>query len=542
MPAPNTSSTTSLVALTISQEMNALINVNGTAGEKWGGTIGSGTTLSYSFPAWTATSTPVFSGPNPSTPYSSLKEPTAAYHAGFNDIQQASAINAMQAWANVANITFTKVADTSTNVGDIRFAWTSATIKDGKGVNAAWGWTITPDSHPASADIWVSTADSSSANDPWSTGSFNFMSLIHEMGHALGLKHPFEDSPKLFTLADNRLYTIMSYTDEPQNMYPSYESVDGVLKWVNKQIISETPMVLDIEAIQYLYGANTTYNIGNDIYSFDIAKPFFKTLWDAAGNDTITAANFTSGCIIDLTPGSYSSLKYLPPANSGSVTPTYDGTNNLGIAYGCIIENAIGGSGNDTLTGNASNNQMTGGAGDDSINGSTGIDTSIYASSRAAYQLAKIEIGFTVSGGSDGADTLTGIERLLFTDKKIAIDLDGNAGKTAKILGAVFGASSITNKEYAGIGLSHLDGGMSYEALTALAIGVTGAATPQQVVNLLWTNVVGSAPSVDQAKPFIDMLTAGMTIGQLGVFAADTDLNQANINLVGLTQTGLEFI
>ena len=133
------------------------------------------------------------------------------------------------------------------------------------------------------------------------------------------------------------------------------------------------------------------------------------------------------------------------------------------------------------------------------------------------------------------------IERIEFSDKKLALDLDASAGKVAKILGAVFGAPAVANKGYAAVGLNLLDGGMSYETLTGLAIEVAGAKTPAAVVQLLWGNIVGTAPTSAQAKPFIDLLDAGMRPGALGVLAADTSLNQLNIDLIGLATSGLEF-
>ncbi len=74
-----------------------------------------------------------------------------------------------------------------------------------------------------------------------------------------------------------------------------------------------------------------------------------------------------------------------------------------------------------------------------------------------------------------------------------------------------------------------------------LAIDVAGAITPQAVVDLLWNNVVGGLPNNEQAQPFVDMLNNGLSIGQLGMLAADTDLNKVNIDLVGLAQTGLAY-
>ena len=148
--------------------------------------------------------------------------------------------------------------------------------------------------------------------------------------------------------------------------------------------------------------------------------------------------------------------------------------------------------------------------------------------------------------GHEGTDTLISIERLQYTDGNVAIDINGNAGTTAKILGAVFGASSVSNQQYVGIGLSYLDGGMSYQDLMQLALTAklgAGVNDPTQVVNLLYTNVVGVAPDQASLNSFVGLLNSHVyTTASLGVMAADTSLNTTNINLVGLAQTGSEFI
>ena len=143
--------------------------------------------------------------------------------------------------------------------------------------------------------------------------------------------------------------------------------------------------------------------------------------------------------------------------------------------------------------------------------------------------------------GSDGTDSLTGVERLKFTDKSIAIDLDGNAGITAKVIGAVLGSSSVKNPTYVGIGLSYTDKGMSYSDLGALALSAVGATTNDAIVTTLWRNVVGFNPSTSDKAPFVKMLADGMKAGDLVVLAADTALNTTNIGLVGLIQTGIEY-
>jgi serralysin len=134
------------------------------------------------------------------------------------------------------------------------------------------------------------------------------------------------------------------------------------------------------------------------------------------------------------------------------------------------------------------------------------------------------------------------VERLKFTDKSIALDTNGNAGTTAKILGAVFGKESVNNKNYVGIGLHFLDSGWTYDNLAGLALDAAGAKTNDQIVSLLWTNVIGSKPSAADKAPYIALLENGMSAGALAHLAADSNFNTTNINLVGLVQTGISFI
>ena len=219
------------------------------------------------------------------------------------------------------------------------------------------------------------------------------------------------------------------------------------------------------------------------------------------------------------------------------------------------IENAVGSVFGDTLTGSAVDNELYGEAGNDTLVASTGsdrldggigLDTAIYNLARSAYTLTRTSTGEHRLEKPDaaGIDTLLRVERLQFASgsPSVALDLDAGAGQVAKLLGAVFGPAAVANREYAGIGLNLVDGGMGYEALGALAVGAAGASTPAAVVALLWTNVVGAPPTPEQAAPFVAMLDGGMTIGALAMLAADTDLNIANINLVGLAQTGLDYL
>jgi serralysin len=535
-------------------------------GEKWAGALGTGASLTYSFP-WTTRSTAAFAGYN-GQPYSLLNEPGAAQVYGLDATDQAAAKSALGAWAAVANLNFTELLETSTSVGDIRFAFTSVSEASATG-GQAWGWATLPDPYqPAAGDIWISTAIDVA---DWAPSSKNYESLLHELGHAIGMKHTFEGSPRLPAAMDTEQYSVMSYTPGAHSLY--FKVTDGAFGRKSGQfstIHPDTPMLLDIAAAQYLYGANMTYHTGNDVYTFDPSTPFMRTIWDAGGQDTISVSNFTQGCTIDLQAGHFSKITIPSASTSGFTfsspppTPTYDGTDNLAIAYGVTIENAIGGGGNDTLIGNAAANELhggagadslsggdgsdtlDGGAGNDTLNGGAGIDTASYSGAGSYFNLLKTATGFTVTDSrnlGEGSDTLTSVERLHFTDKYVALDLAGNAGMVAKILGAVFGVASVQNTSYVGIGLGYADGGMSYSNLMQFALSAAGLTSNKAVVDTLYSNVVGSVPDAATEDSYVKLLEKGFyTPGTLGVMAADTDLNQSHIGLVGLASTGLVYV
>lgn len=212
----------------------------------------------------------------------------------------------------------------------------------------------------------------------------------------------------------------------------------------------------------------------------------------------------------------------------------------------------------DTIDGFAGNDVFYGngvGKYNDNFYGGDGIDTSVLRGKLSNYTITsgsdlwnsytdKAELkGFYVTDktGLDGGQSLSGVERLKFSDTSVALDISGNAGTALKILAAVFGKSTVNNKQYVGIGLDLLDKGMSYDTLAGLALGVAQATTNDQIVTTLWTNVVGSAPSANDKAPFIKLLQDGLSAGALAHLAADTSLNTNNINLVGLAQTGIEY-
>lgn len=199
--------------------------------------------------------------------------------------------------------------------------------------------------------------------------------------------------------------------------------------------------------------------------------------------------------------------------------------------------------GDDQVSGHAGDDVLRGWSGNDTIDGGAGIDIAGYLGTRASVTVARTATGWTAQGGTlDGSDALLAVERLVFEyGEGLALDLDGNAGMVARIIGAVFGAAAVHNREFVGLGLQYGDAGMSYQDLCLLATSAAGRSAPADVVAALWLNVVGSPiPAAEQAH-FVGLLEGGTGIGALTAMAADTPQNHANIGLAGLSATGLAF-
>lgn len=349
---------------------------------KWTGQAGGSTQISYSFVFLDGFASKFAPG------YGS--EPTATQHFGVTAAQIPGIDLAFQRWADVANVKFTKVTeDAAGNVGDIRIGFSSSVSPD------FWGYTqwIGYGAGPAHGDIWIEPSIKSGTFQPF---TYDFTAMMHEIGHALGLDHPFEGNiiPAGY---DDARYTIMSYTQPKGNFYFPPGSTKA-------QYLIITPMVYDIAAVQKIYGANMSYHTGDDVYAFKPSQPVYQTIWDAGGNDTLDITAFTKGCTISLVAGTYSQLTYSDMLLDA----------NIGIAFNCTIENARGGSGNDTITGNEVANtlfgnggadKLSGGAGNDSLDGGAGDDTEAGGDGNDTFY-AGTDGGKDVFDGGNGFDTI----------------------------------------------------------------------------------------------------------------------------------------
>ena len=352
--------------------------------------------------------------------------------------------SAFDLWDEIVEFDFEEVEETGTMVGEMRVAYTTAGVQYGRAA-FAYG----PYGSVASGDVWFEIADTdvSGASDFDTAGidesGGNYYAALHEIGHAIGLAHPFDSSASggtgatLASTYDTQRYSVMSYTRDDRSYWIDYDLSTGSSS-ESYTIYSSTPMILDVAMMQYVYGAETSgTSSGDTTYSYDVDPKMLKTIWDTGGTDTIDASNQTRETVIDLREGQFSSIGIYEEADqitdlkarlsaagwdTSSVdafyasNSVYTGADNLAIAYGAVIENAKGGSADDTITGNSADNEITGGAGDDTIDGGAGDDTAIYSGAQTDYTITTNNDGtLTVTEDSSGdADTLSNVEDLSF--------------------------------------------------------------------------------------------------------------------------------
>lgn len=388
-------------------------------------------------------------------------EENSTGYSVFN-ITQANAFRlAILTWDELILPNFREVADDASTRGEVRAAFTT-TEED----TAGYAYAGSP-RQPGSflADVWLSN---DYVGQSFAQGTFQFELLVHEIGHTLGLKHPFED-PALPAAFDSTRFTIMAYNVPLAGIVTSFVTSGSGIRSNSAYVDIATPMVVDIAAVQTLYGADPTTRSGASVYRFNQDDTALRSIYDAGGADTIDLSNFTRSNTIDLTPGAYSSIGEFPleaqiaywtaqfPNFANFIRSTLSGQDlfvhgdNLGIALSSIIENATGGSaadkisgnavantlrgmgGNDILSGGDGDDVLDGGSGDDVLTGGAGADLFVLAASGAGADrvtdFAVASDRFDLGGGRFTALAESGGNTVL-THAGGTVQLDGVTGLT----------------------------------------------------------------------------------------------------------------
>ncbi len=361
-------------------------------------------------------------------------EPSAQF-GQFNNVQENATRAILDLYASVADINFVEIAETQNQHATLRFAETNRT---------STAWAYYPSQGQVGGDVWL--RHSFALYDNPQKGNYGYLTLIHEIGHALGLKHPHEAEGYFRAMPhdhDSLEFSVMSYRSYVGGPKSGY--TNGTWSY------PQTLMMYDIAALQTLYGANYQSNSGDTTYHWDpdtgeffingegqgapIGNRVFMTLWDGGGRDTYDFSNYATDMSVNLQPGGWSTISAAQLASLGYQRYAQGNIANA-LLYrnnpASLIEDVIGGSGDDVIVGNIAANSLTGGQGDDILDGGFGADTAVYSGSSFEFSwVMNADNTWTIvdlrAGAPDGTDILKNIQYLDFTD--LIVSLAGSEGE-----------------------------------------------------------------------------------------------------------------
>lgn len=345
-------------------------------------------------------------------------EPLNNFEA-FNATQQA-AVRAILAWySKVVPLTFTEVTESASVHGDLRFGMTDGTA-------SAHSYGVT--SSATGGDCWF--RNTGALYDAPDEGNYGWLTMVHEIGHSLGLKHPHEGSPILPSDRDALEYTVMSYRSYPGASLASYSNAT----WG----YPSTPMTRDIETLTYFYGSptagssNITYHINPTTGAFSVdgvaeqvpgADKVFRTLAPrrTSGVITLDLSDYADNLDIDLRPDAGSLLQTAELADLGGGNFA---ARNLYMPklYGGQVD--------------AIPSRIKLGGGDDTLIGN-GTETLVFTGNRANYTaVANLDGTTTLTdnriGSPDGAATFEAVAYCEFADGLKTVAQLFSAGYIAK--------------------------------------------------------------------------------------------------------------
>lgn len=359
-------------------------------------------------------------------------------------------------------------------------------------------------------------------------GSEGFAALRHELGHALGLRHP-----RNYENSDFRSDSFRIEDDTPANTVMSdVASASGLYR--------STWGPLDVIALRALYGTHAV-GTGDNVYvPGESAGASLGLLVDDAGNDTLDVSGTNAGAQIDLRPGHASSFG----RTSEGVAARY----NLALPVGTAIESAIGTPYDDLIIGNDADNLLQGGTGNDAIDGGAGRDVAVFTGLRKGYIVAAIpggQFGVEAADGIGGYDSLTSIERLVFADLAVGLDIEGTGGQSYRLYQAAFNRTP----DQGGLGfwIASIDKGFTLKdaasnfIASAEFVSLYGPnPSNNQFTQLLYRNVLHREPDTGGYDFWNSALNAGFSRAEALVQFSESPENKANV--IGQIGDGFDYL
>lgn len=364
-----------------------------------------------------------------------------------------------------------------------------------------------PDNDARGGDGWFNTTAYNTPN----VGTYAYQTFFHEIGHGLGLKHGHEgdngNNQVLSGDRDSQEFSVMTYRSFVGSGTGNYSVVDGHYP--------QSYMMLDIQALQYMYGASFSTYAGDNTYRFDPntgemwtdidgfhgvpqdnngnnTNVLFRTIWDGNGRDTydFSAYDATHQMRIDLAPGGWTDVDADSNVQAADLNGNAPGTQMArGQVFNALqsnndprslIENAIAGAGDDVVRGNAARNRLegragndvlegldnddtlVGGSGADAVYGGAGYDTADYSTSSGPVWIEDNPAmgrwdGKIIGGDGDG-DTLVDIEAI------VASPYDDTL-RTGAGNQALYGGDGSDHLQ-GGAGADYLHGGEGHDSVT----------------------------------------------------------------------------
>lgn len=288
----------------------------------------------------------------------------------MSNTQKAAVRRAFDYLSSIINVTFTE--SNSAGQADINFGTNNQSTRGSSGyANVPNG----SGDHPVYLFLDNSAGNT---NTNMTQGSYGWQTLIHEIGHTLGLKHPGNynasggtmPGPFLPKALDSRLYTLMSYNNPAGSMEVTLTGS----RYSGSTLNPSTYMMFDMAALQFMYGVGNGQGVSDyQVTSFTADWSGMQTLWTPEGG-VLDASAVTNANIMDLRAGAFSSINVIPKSITDSfptslkTAATYMGLNNVGLAYGSHISTAKGGSASDVFyTSTTVDVSIEGGDGNDTV-------------------------------------------------------------------------------------------------------------------------------------------------------------------------------